>query len=272
MRLFDTHWHPQAEAGARMARLVLACALLLSATACVTRGTHLEEVGRLETMNQDLERRVENLTRANSSLDAERIKLADELEDLHQERATLARDVSKLQETKDLLTEHLRERDEQVNELSKVSSTYEALVDDLQSDLTAGRIQIEQLRDGIRLNLPQDVLFASGSAKLQNSGRVVIRKVAERLKTVTHRVEVQGHSDNVPVSGRLASRYGSNWELAVARASQVVRLFESSGVEPGRMVAISFGEHAPVGENATPEGRARNRRIEIRLIPVDGAD
>jgi chemotaxis protein MotB len=155
-----------------------------------------------------------------------------------------------------------------VNELSKVSKTFEALVEDLESDLTAGRIQIEQLRDGIRLNLPQDVLFASGSAKLQASGQVVIRKVAQRLKKVEHRVEVQGHSDNVPVSGRLATRYGTNWELAGARAAQVVRLFESEGVDPSRMIAISYGEHAPVDDNSTPEGRAGNRRIDIRLIPA----
>jgi chemotaxis protein MotB len=254
------------------ALLFLAGIALSLATGCVTRGTYQEDVGRLETANKQLEKRVENLTRANSSLDAERIALADELEDLHQSRSTLERDVAKLQETKDLLTAHLREREAQVDELSKVSSTYEALVEDLESDLTAGRIQIEQLRDGIRLNLPQDVLFPSGSAKLQATGQVVIRKVAERLKTVGHRVEVQGHSDNVPVSGRLATRYGSNWELAGARASQVVRLFESEGGAPSRMIPISFGEHAPVDDNTSPEGRARNRRIEIRLIPVAGTE
>jgi chemotaxis protein MotB len=97
----------------------------------------------------------------------------------------------------------------------------------------------------------------------------VLRKVSTRLRSVTHRVEVQGHSDNVRLSRSLARRYGSNWELAAARASQVVRLFEKEGVESARLVVLSFGPWAPVADNDTPEGRALNRRIEIRLIPVD---
>ncbi len=272
MRLFDTLLRPSPEGRRGWMLLGLGGIALLLMLGCVTRSTYEEDTGRLEADNKQLEIRVKNLTRANSSLDAERVKLADELEDLHQARTTLERDVAKLQETKRLLGEHLRERDAQVDELSKVSSTYEALVDDLESDLTAGRIQIEQLRDGIRLNLPQDILFASGSATLHDTGQVVIRRVADRLKKVGHRVEVQGHSDNVPVSGRLAARFGSNWELAGARAAQVVRLFEGEGVEPHRLTAISFGENAPVDDNGSPEGRAHNRRIEIRLIPVKGTE
>jgi len=265
MRHSITPWRHRAEPIAAVALLL---GLLLT-LGCVTRGTYEEDVGRLEDANKRLNERVDNLTRTNSSLDAERVRLANELEDLAEARKTLERDVGKLERTKKLLTDHLREREAQVSELSKVSSTYEALVDDLQSEVTSGQIQIEQLRDGIRLNLPQDILFPSGSAKLQPEGETVLRKVADRLRKIEHRIEVQGHTDNVKVSGRLAQRYGSNWELAGARASQVVRLFESTGVAPSRLSAISHGEHAPVDDNRTPEGRARNRRIDIRLIPVN---
>ncbi len=241
----------------------------LVSQACVTKGRYDEETGRLEAENAELTRRAENLERSNDALEVERVRLVDEMEDLRQARETLDRDVAKLQKTKDLLTEHLRKRDEEVAELSRLSTTYENLVSDLQEEVTSGQIEIEQLRDGIRLNLPQDILFPSGSVELQSGGEKVLRKVSTRLRSVKHRVEVQGHSDNVPLSRSLARRYGSNWELAAARASQVVRLFEKEGVGPARLSVISFGQWAPVADNDTPEGRALNRRIDIRLIPVD---
>jgi chemotaxis protein MotB len=245
--------------------------VVLLAVGCVTKGTYDEDVGRLETQNRALEKKVEMMSRSMEALDKERVRLAEELEDLRQARDVLEQDVGKLRRTKELLTEHLRERDEQVAELSKLSSTYEGLVSDLQSEVTAGQIEIEQLRDGIRLNLPQDILFPSGASTLQASGKVVLTKVAENLSKLSHRVEVQGHSDDVPLSASLARRFGTNWELAGARASQVVRLFHENGVDPSRLTAISFGEFAPVADNETPEGRALNRRIEIRLIPMDAA-
>jgi len=240
--------------------------------ACVTSGKHEEIVGGLEAENQALEKRVVDLERSNRSLDEERAKLIDEMEDMRQTRDMLSRDVAKLETSKQLLTEHLRTRDAQVAELSRLQSTYEGLVADLESEVSAGQIEIEQLREGLRLNLSQDVLFRSGAVELDPRGADVLRKVAGRLSQSHYRVEVQGHSDDVPLSVRLAARWGSNWELAAARASQVVRLFEAEAIDPGRLTAVSYGSHAPVASNDTPEGRARNRRIEIRLIPIPGAD
>jgi chemotaxis protein MotB len=78
---------------------------------------------------------------------------------------------------------------------------------------------------------------------------------------------VQGHTDNVPIH---SERYPTNWELAGARASRVVRLLEENGVDPGRLWAVSHGEYAPVAPNDSNAGRAKNRRIEITLKPVAG--
>jgi chemotaxis protein MotB len=211
---------------------------------------------------------VRDLERSNRSLGDERVRLIDEMEDLRQEREQLAEDVDKLSKTKELLTHHLREREAQVAELAKATSTYRGLVNDLEAEVSAGQIQIEQLRDGIRLNLPQDILFRSGAARLEGSGVAVLRKVAKQLRGITHTVEVQGHTDDVPLSPALAARYGTNWELAAARAASVVRLFVDEGVDPHRLTVVSHGEYEPVASNDTPEGRAYNRRIDIRLIPV----
>lgn len=250
---------------------LLALLLVLWLTACVTRGTHEEIVGALEAEKAVLQTRVTDLERSNRSLDAERVELIDQLEDLRQAREVLERDVAKLQRSKELLTEHLRAREQSVEELSKLSSTYRGLVNELEAEVSSGQIEIEQLREGIRLNLAQDILFPSGSVELDPVGAKVLRHVSDQLKKINHRIEVQGHSDDVPLSSRLAQRYGSNWELAGARAAQVVRLLESEGVDPHRLSSVSFGQWAPVRSNDTPEGRAYNRRIEIRLIPVADA-
>jgi chemotaxis protein MotB len=252
------------------AEAVLAAALVTAALGggCVTKGKHNQIVGELESANGDLRTRVSDLERSNASLDSERLKLIDEMEDLRETRAQLTRDVEQLSKTKELLTEHLRKRDEEVQKLSATSSTYSGLVSDLEAEVAAGQIQIEQLRDGIRLNLPQSILFPSGSATLDPKGEAVLRKVASKLQGDDQRIEVQGHTDNVRLSGALEQRYGTNWELAAARAARVVRLFQSAKVPPDRLTAISYGEFAPVASNDDPEGRAKNRRIEIRLRPV----
>jgi chemotaxis protein MotB len=171
------------------------------------------------------------------------------------------------------LETNLRESESEVvrhtEEVEQLRQTYGELVSDLESEVAAGRIEIDQLREGLRLNLSQEVLFASGSARLNEQGRGVIGKVAERLATAPQRIEIQGHTDDVAIRGPLARRYPSNWDLAGARAASVVRLLAERGVPPHRMSAVSFGPFQPVAPNDTPEGRARNRRIEIRLLAAD---
>ena len=256
----------------RTEAIALCTAVVLLAVGCVTRSKHDRIVGGLEEQNSELEARVRDLERSNKSLDDERVKLLDEMEDLREARTALTRDVEQLTKTKQLLTDHLRKRESEVAELSQLKGTYSGLVSELEAEVAAGQIQIEQLRDGIRLNLPQDILFPSGSATLDPRGAAVLRKVAGKLHEQDHRIEVQGHTDNVPISGALASRFGTNWELAAARASSVVRIFEGEKLDPQRLKAISFGQWAPVASNDDAEGRARNRRIEIRLIPLDAPD
>jgi chemotaxis protein MotB len=242
---------------------------------CVTRGTHGQVVAERDGLRADktrLEEQVRRLAASSESLESERAKLLGEMDDLLQTRQALESDVLKLQRTEAILSEALREREAELGshsqELARLRGTFDALVADLEEEVAAGQIQIEQLRDGMRLNLTQDILFASGSTRLNESGMAVLRKVAARVKALPHRVEVQGYTDTVPIRGTLAARYPTNWELAGARASQVVRLLADAGVAPSRLTAVSLGEFHPVASNETPEGREKNRRIEIRLDPV----
>ena len=260
----------------RRAERAVALLLLgaLTATGCVTRGTHqavVDERDRLHDERDGLERRVVLLETSNESFNSERAQLIDEMEDLRLARETLERDVRRLRRAEAELSESLAVREAELatssEEISRLSGTYEGLVSDLEEEVAAGQIQIEQLREGLRLNLSDDVLFASGSARLNMAGESVVWKVAARLESIPHRVEVQGHTDNVAL--RRSAPWPTNWELAAARATEVVRLLQKRGVGPERLSAVSFGPFHPIASNDTAEGRARNRRIEIRLTPAE---
>lgn len=258
-------------------RLGLGVLLLLTGVAlagCVGRGSHREVVEARDAAQSRADRlaeRVQRLEAANQSLSAERVELIDAQEDLRQ----ALEELHAVREERDALEARLARREEELaaqkREVSSLQGTYDALVSDLQSEVASGRIEIEQLREGIRVNLAQEILFPLGSAELGSAGREVLTRVARRLAEVPDPVEVQGHTDDLPV--REGARFASNWELGGARAARVVRLLAASGVERGRLRAVSFADTRPVASNETPEGRARNRRIEIRLLPApEGAE
>lgn len=148
------------------------------------------------------------------------------------------------------------------------AAVYEKLVNNLASEVDRKEITIKQMQSGVVLHLPEGVLFDSGSAQVKKTGVTVLNKVAKELHDVPYQTIVGGFTDNVPVSKRLAQQFPSNWDLAAARATSVVRLLQYNGVPKGRLVAVSLGENQPVASNDTPQGRAQNRRIEIRLRPV----
>lgn len=146
----------------------------------------------------------------------------------------------------------------------------EAMASKLQGEMErkmmSGDAQVEMGEKKIRLVLGSGVLFDSGKADLKPAALEMLNTVAEQMRTVPNQVVVEGHTDNVPVRG---GHYGSNWELAMARAYAVLRFFEQHGVPSSRLAGIGYGEHRPLGDNKTVEERAKNRRIEIYLIRTD---
>jgi chemotaxis protein MotB len=226
-----------------------ALAAALGAAGCVSAERHqrvVEEVMRLEQRVVDRERSID-------ALEAEREKLLSEVEDLRDARQSLRADVA--------------DREKKIQGLR---GTYDELVKDLEAEVAAGEVRLEHLTEGLVLNLPQDALFPAGSAELTPAGRKAVRDLAPRLGG-EDRVEVQGHTDDRAIKGALAQRYPSNWELAGARAASVVRVLEQSGVDAKRLSAVSFGPTRPLASNDTPEGRAQNRRIEVRVVPTQRA-
>src|SRR5262245_27218162 len=241
------------------------------ALGCVTRGTYEKAASERDALQE----RVRLLEASNESLSNERVKLISEVEDLSTEREELAAGVEELQAKRDELQENLNVTSTQLEqrnrEVQQLRETYDGLVSDLQSEVASGRVAIEQLRDGLNVKLTQAVLFPSGSAQVGTEGADLLGKVANRLLELPHRIQVQGHTDDVPISGRLAERYPSNWELAGARAASVVRTLSEHGIPPQRLSAVPLADTQPVSPNDSPEGRAANRRIEIRLVPAPGA-
>jgi chemotaxis protein MotB len=186
-------------------------------------------------------------------------------EELAQEKTALEARLATLQTQGEELGSKLHEREE---EARKLQETYDGLVANLKNELQAGQVEVKQLRDGLRVNVAQDILFDSGSAALDKNGIEVLQRVAVQLRKSPHLIQVIGHTDNKPIGPALIKQYPTNWELAAARATSVVRLFDSSGLPARRLIAISMADVQPVASNKTPEGRARNRRIEIRLRPA----
>lgn len=149
---------------------------------------------------------------------------------------------------------------------------YNKLVNGLSKELVAKQITISQMKSGVNVNLTEGVLFSSGSANVSDAGRAVLEKVSAELADMPFQTIVAGHTDNAPIGGKLAEKFPTNWDLASARATEVVRILEKSGLPGARLVAVSFGPNQPIASNETPEGRKQNRRIEIRLRPVETAE
>lgn len=137
----------------------------------------------------------------------------------------------------------------------------------LRSEISANQVQIEQLKDGIRVRMASALLYREGGVELSPKGIAALDKVAPQMAADTYEIDVVGNTDSVPIGAELVDKYPTNWELAGARAAIVVRHLQGLSVDPSRMRAISAGQYHPVASNDTPEGRAQNRRTEILLRP-----
>jgi chemotaxis protein MotB len=163
------------------------------------------------------------------------------------------------------LLEELDLRDDEITAMEEEQLEMSSVLKEL---LIAGSVKMQLLADGLHIELSHDILFKTGSAELSEEGSALIAQLAQEMTDYSYQVVVMGYTDSVPVGGQLAEKYPSNWELAGARAASVVRIMATNGISPEQLGAVSFGSTRPLASNDTPEGRAANRRIEIRLRPV----
>jgi len=192
---------------------------------------------------------------------------------LREELQRLGKNVDGLLSEKGTMSHALEDAKLRLEELRKAlaatearTALYKQLIQKFKKLTDAGQLRIE-LRDGrMILQLPNDVLFDSGQAAVKPDGQRALGQVGGVLKTLTGRkFQVAGHTDNVPIDH---AKFASNWELSTARAVAVVRVLIAQGVRAEALSAAGYGEFAPLVANDTNEHKAKNRRIEITLVPA----
>ncbi len=121
-------------------------------------------------------------------------------------------------------------------------------------------VEIENTPRGVVLRVRGRIFFSSGTAELKPQAYPILEKIAQIMKRFPSRVSIEGHTDNLPVSG---GRYTSNWELSAARAYSALRFLMKKGVDVKRINIAGFADTHPIASNNTEEGRAKNRRVEF---------
>ncbi len=154
-------------------------------------------------------------------------------------------------------------------ELADISEIADKLATALAGDLGTGAASISKSEEWVEIELNANVLFKSGSAVLQNEAQTVLPSVAELLKEYDNAVVVEGHTDNIPIANQ---EYSDNWALSAARAVSVVNSLSKNNVDPKRLSAVGMGEFRPLESNNTEEGRAKNRRVVLRVSRLATAE
>lgn len=217
------------------------------------------ELGESERQRRDLETQLTELRSENDALAARLTELGENVESLRSRASTLEGDLTAAERERD----ELRERERQANERL---ATFRAMLERFRSMIDSGRLRVSIVRNRMVVELPDNVLFDSGQAELKPEGAATLAEVASVLSSIEGRVfQIAGHTDNVPIRSR---RFPSNWELSTARAVVVARyLIDTGNMSADRISAAGYADTVPIESNDTEEGRARNRRIEIVLMP-----
>ncbi len=268
-------------------RLLASLALSLALVGCVSTDTFKKKEAEASKFQQDWQDEVAQRAALQEKITAMQAQLETLVADVNSLRdkirsdeGTLSQKESELRAARDRLVElqalvdelskSKRKLEAAKAELEKKSGEYEQLATALQGEIEAGRIELMELRGRTTVKMKDKILFASGSATIGADGRAALKKVAEALRGVQGKaIRVEGHTDNVPTGS--SGPFPTNWELSSARSLAVVRFLQESGVDPTRLSGVGFGEFQPIQPNDTPEGKSLNRRIEIVLVPIEGA-
>lgn len=155
----------------------------------------------------------------------------------------------------------LAEKQRKLNE--RMQKLNETLTTKMAGFVKNGQMTVSQSNRGVTLDINASMLFKPGEAAVQAEAVQTLADVAKILSEEDMSIEVEGHTDNIPISN---SQFPSNWELSSARASSVVRLFIEQGIVATRLKATGLADNIPVQENSTIEGRARNRRVAVTVL------
>ncbi|MCP4221631.1 MAG: OmpA family protein [bacterium] len=240
----------------------------------VSKGIMKDKIGQL---NKEVLRINDQLTDRNVEL-IKKLRQEDKLkkqvgklnEDLSTANSALSTANSALQDKNQQLSANLQEVEKYKKELDhhkKYINDLEGIKGDLQKTVGVLETKIENGR--LKVSFKGDILFESGAHELRTEGRDLLEKVFPiLLKSMgKNDIFVAGHTDNVPIREDAKDRYESNWTLSTYRAIEVVKYLVSKGMTPDKLTAAGYGEYKPLTPNTSPKGKAKNRRVELFLIP-----
>ncbi len=196
----------------------------------------------------------------------------EQIDELIAQLEETGQDVSRLQSERDGVAQSLALAEQELAELERKRAlekarmaTFRKMLQQFQAMIDSGQIEVVIDRGRMIVKMPSGILFDSGKTQIKKEGKEVLTEVTTVLASLQDRTfQVEGHTDDQPIQ---TSRFPSNWELSVLRATEVVKFMVDAGMPPERILPSGHAEFVPVGGNDTPEGRALNRRIEIVLMP-----
>lgn len=246
----------------------------------------LEERERLIQRGDDLQSQTTAIMAHNSALQQDLLRSRADIERVEKilsargaeagaALAEMRQTVDHLQEENRRLASRLEEeRTAKEERLERMKGTFDELMEKMEAEITRGEITISELQGKLTVNMVERILFDSGKAEIKKDGLKVLKRVGDILKATKDReIRVEGHTDDIPISPRLRDTFFSNWELSTARAANVVHFLQKQiGIDGERLAIVGFGEFRPIANNRLTQGRAQNRRIQIILAPLDGAE
>lgn len=192
-----------------------------------------EEISALYSIKSSLINRVEKLSNENVKLEEERASLSEELF-------------------------HIKNLETDLN------TSNEEFISFLRNNDFLEDVSITQKENELVIRFKNNILFDSGSAEITEDGYKILDKIADKLKMIDNNFVVEGFTDNIPIN---TEQFPSNWELSSARAISVVKFFiDEKHISDNRISFSGWGERKPIASNSTEEGRALNRRIEVRIM------
>ena len=174
--------------------------------------------------------------------------------------------------TQSYIISQLNEQETVQNESPPVSDSELQKLEELKAELDA-KLKSENLdasiktsidKRGLVIRFNNAIIFEPGSAQIKKENEDTLLEIANMLSVMDNFIRIEGHTDNIPMNSDL---FPSNWDLSSARAVNVVRLFvNNANASPEKLIAVGYGEYRPIADNATEEGRAKNRRIDIIVL------
>ena len=217
-----------------------------------------QQLDELVASNGQLQKDIGLLRGENQTLANRLSELGENVQKLLGEKGELATDLAATKEREARLR---AEREAERKRMAK----YRQVIEKFQKLVSSGKLKIRIVRGSMVVEMASNILFPSGKDKLHKEGQAALEELASILRTIEDRnFQIAGHTDNVPIKNK---KFKSNWELSTARAVTVVKFLQEAGVDPLHLSASGYAEFQPAADNASDEGKAQNRRIEIVLMP-----